>query len=193
MRPLQVALASVAAMGCVEVEVIAPSVCIGADAIELEVPWVGELPPEMHDEPIALDTEIVQDEMSDVPAGVMAEVVFFEGLLAPIDGEGTLEFVQSARVSLRSATAHSRLPQVDLLGFERGEGDDAPDVVIKGLGEAVDLARYLTDGGAAFEIELTGDAALVPERVVFDADLCFGASLGFEHSWLPAAGATVTE
>jgi hypothetical protein len=167
---------------CVQLEVEAPSVCVDAKEVALAVPEVPVLPSD-EAPPVVIATEVVQDEMSAIPDELVAAVTFSDGHLAPSQGAAALTFVTGARVSLGSAT-DGGLPTVDLLSFERRAGDTAPDVAVLGLGEAVDLARYLGDGGAVFGIELTADPGALPDEIRFDANLCLSGVLSYEHAFL---------
>lgn len=164
-------------IGCVQVDVTAPEVCLSAADVEMPAP--PDLS-EISDAPIELSTEVVQDELSELPDQISAEVLFEGGLLAAV--EGNLDFVDTAKVTLSSPSGE--LPDVSLFSFDRSVQAADADVPILGAGDIIDLAAYLANGGAAFGFELTGNAAEVPERVVFDADLCMSGVLSYEHRFI---------
>ncbi len=170
--------------GCIDLQVDIPMICAQAMDVRLQNPAAGFLG-EFDDEPIQVDGEVVQEQVDGLPDGLSTEVLFFEGHLTPVDGHD-LAFVEKVRIHLAPLVQADELPDVDLFSFYRDPESRDSDIAVQATPDAVDLAAYLSGGGAVFGFELSGLAEDFPEEVAFDAEMCFSAGAHFRQDLIPA-------
>ncbi len=170
-------------VGCIDLRVDIPMICAQAMDVRLENPAAG-FAGEFNDEPIEVGAEIVQDQIDGLPAGLSTQVVFFEGHLTPAD-DHDLAFVEKVRIHLAPVVQVDGLPDVDLFSFYRDPESRSSDITVQATPDAVDLAAYLSGGGAVFGFELSASADDFPDEVVFDAEMCFSAGAHFRQDLIP--------
>jgi hypothetical protein len=170
---------AVLSAGCVDIQVDFPMICAQAMGVRLENPTEG-LPDEFSDAPIEVGGEVVQENIDGIPEGLSTDVMFFEGRLTPTNDQD-LGFVEKVRIHLAPLVETDGLPSVDLFSFYRDPDSRTSDIAVQASPDSVDLAAYLSDGGAVFGFELSASSEDFPDEVVFDAEMCFSAGVHFRE------------
>ncbi len=166
------------AVGCIEVEVEAPSVCLQAAEIEFST---GPLPDWLDaplDGPVLVE-EHVDSQGVELPEGLSGELWMENGRLA---SEGALDFVEAAFVEVLDAEG---TPQARVLSYDReldGPPDDALEV--RAPSEPVDVLQWMSDGVLSLGIGIEADPSTLPEDLQVDAHICLSGEVRFVQRWI---------
>jgi len=168
-------LALLALVGCVEIELTAPSICMEAAEVDLST---GPLPAWI-DGPLVVEEQVASEGV-ELPEGLSGELTVLDGVLRA--GAGDLAFVRRARVRLADA---SGTPLVDLLTYDRErDGLASNELPVKTVEEPVDVLKWMETGDISLGFEIEGEPSEFPSELKVDARICMTGQVRYVERFI---------